>query len=54
MKKPAMIAALAFLTCMPAMVQAQQNGGKAQGSDKRKVLESPPAFRGKLALMAKL
>ena len=48
MKKPAMIAALAFLTCMPAMVQAQQNGGIAQGSDKRKVSGKPTSLSGKV------
>ena len=48
MKKPAMIAALAFLTCMPVMVQAQQNEGTAQSSDKRKMSRKPTSLSGKV------
>ena len=38
MKKPVLLSMIAFLTCMPVMVQAGQNGGPAQdrGSETRK------------------
>jgi hypothetical protein len=43
MKKPALLSMIAFLTCMPAMVQAGQNGGAAQdrGSEARKTSRKP-------------
>ena len=39
MKKPLLISMIAFLTCTPAMAQANQNGGAAQhgGSKTRKM-----------------
>jgi hypothetical protein len=50
MKKPATIAVVAFLTLMPVMVQAGQNGSAAQdrGSDTSKMSGKPTSLSGKV------
>ena len=48
MKKPALLSMIAFLTCMPVLVQAGQNGGAAQdrGSETRKGSGKPTKLSG--------
>ncbi|MGB9465652.1 MAG: hypothetical protein WBR10_11110 [Candidatus Acidiferrum sp.] len=50
MKKLATIAVVAFLTLMPAMVRAGQDGGAAQdrGSDTGKMSRKPTSISGKI------
>jgi len=50
MKKSATIAVVAFLTLMPVMVQAGQNGSAAQdrGSDTSKMSGKPTSLSGKV------
>jgi hypothetical protein len=50
MKKPATIAVVAFLTLMPAMVRAGQNGGVAQdrSTDTGKMSRKPASLSGKV------
>ncbi len=48
MKKPVLISMIAFLTCVPVMVQAGQSGGAAQdrGSETRKKSRKPTSLSG--------
>jgi hypothetical protein len=50
MKKPVLISMIAFLTCMPVMVQAGQSGSAAQdrGSETRKMSRKPTSLSGKV------
>jgi hypothetical protein len=50
MKKPATIAVVAFLTLMPAVVRAGQNGSAAQdrASETRKTSVKPTSISGKI------
>jgi hypothetical protein len=50
MKKPVLISMIAFLTCMPVMVRAGQNGGAAQdrGSETSKMSGKPSSLSGKV------
>jgi hypothetical protein len=50
MKKPVLIPLIAFLTFVPVMVQAGQNGGATQdpGSETRKVSRKPTSLSGKV------
>jgi hypothetical protein len=50
MKKPATIAVVAFLTLMPGMVRAGQNGGAAQdrSSDTGKMSRKPTSISGEI------
>jgi hypothetical protein len=55
MKKPVLISMMAFLTCIPVMVQAGQNGGAAQdrGSETRKRSRKPSSFSGTVGTAGK-
>jgi hypothetical protein len=50
MKKPVLITMITFLTYMPVMVQAGQDGGAAQdrGSETRKMSGKPTSLSGKV------
>jgi hypothetical protein len=55
MKKPLLISMIAFLTCVPVMVQAGQNGSAAEdrGSETRKVSRKPTSLSGKVGTEGK-
>jgi len=50
MKKPVLISMIAFLTCMPVMVRAGQNGnaGQDRSSETSKMSGKPTSLSGKV------
>jgi hypothetical protein len=50
MKKPVLISMIAFLTCVPVMVQGGQSGGAAQSrsSETHKMSRKPSSLSGKV------